>query len=52
VGSFQSPLLSIGVRRPTLDDVFIKLTGRNIRDEEAGIKEQMKGMMMRGGHGR
>ncbi len=52
VGGFQSPLLSIGVRRPTLDDVFIKLTGRTIRDEEAGTKEQMKGMMMRGGHRR
>lgn len=50
MGSFQSPLLSIGVRRPTLDDVFIKLTGRAIRDEEAGLKEQMKGMMRR--HGR
>ncbi len=53
IGNFQSPLLSIGVRRPTLDDVFIKLTGRAIRDEEAGVKEQMKGIMrMRGGHGR
>jgi ABC-2 type transport system ATP-binding protein len=52
MGSFQSPLLSIGVRRPTLDDVFLKLTGRAIRDEEAGSKEQMKGMMMRGRHGR
>jgi ABC-2 type transport system ATP-binding protein len=50
--SFQSPLISIGVRRPTLDDVFLKLTGRAIRDEEAGSKEQMKGMMMRGRHGR
>ena len=52
--SFQSPLLSIGVRRPTLDDVFLKLTGRAIRDEEGGggLKEQMKGMMMSRGHGR
>ncbi len=52
IGSFQSPLLSIGVRRPTLDDVFIKLTGRAIRDQEAGAKEQMRGMIMRRGHGR
>ncbi len=43
----KSPLLSIGVRRPTLDDVFLKLTGRAIRDEDAGSKEQMKGIMMR-----
>ncbi len=48
MGSFQSPLLSIGVRRPTLDDVFLKLTGRAIREEEAGPKEQMKEMMARG----
>jgi ABC-2 type transport system ATP-binding protein len=52
MGSFQSPLLSIGVRRPTLDDVFLKLTGRAIREEEAGPKEQMKGMMARGRHSR
>ena len=48
--SFQSRLLSIGVRRPTLDDVFLKLTGRAIRDEEAGFREQMKGMVMGRGH--
>jgi ABC-2 type transport system ATP-binding protein len=53
MGSFQNPLLSIGVRRPTLDDVFLKLTGRAIRDEEAGSKEQMKRLVsMRRGHGR
>ena len=50
--SFQSRLVSIGVRRPTLDDVFLRLTGRAIRDEEAGLREQMKGMVMRSGHGR
>ncbi|MFH1640027.1 MAG: ATP-binding cassette domain-containing protein [Chloroflexota bacterium] len=50
---FKSRLVSIGVRRPTLDDVFLKLTGRAIREEDAGLKEQMKGMMMRRrGHGR
>jgi ABC-2 type transport system ATP-binding protein len=52
IDSFQSRLLSIGIRRPTLDDVFLKLTGRAIRDEEAGSKEQMKGRRMRMGHGR
>jgi ABC-2 type transport system ATP-binding protein len=50
--NFQSRLLSIGIRRPTLDDVFLKLTGRAIRDEEASPKEQMKGHRMRMGHGR
>ncbi len=50
--SFQSRLLSIGIRRPTLDDVFLKLTGHAIRDEEADSKEQMRGMakIMRRGH--
>ena len=43
----KSPLLSIGVRRPTLDDVFLKLTGRAIRDENASSKEHMKGIIMR-----
>ncbi|MBM2825556.1 MAG: ABC-type multidrug transport system ATPase component [Dehalococcoidales bacterium] len=49
---FQNRLVSIGIRRPTLEDVFLKLTGRAIRDEEAGGKEQMKGMVMRMRHGR
>jgi len=51
IGSFKSRLVSIGVHRPTLDDVFLKLTGHAIRDQEAGFKEQMKGMGGPG-HGR
>lgn len=43
---FQSNLESISIRRPTLDDVFLKLTGRAIRDEEAGFKDQLKNMAM------
>lgn len=43
---FQTPLLSISVRRPTLDDVFLRLTGHAIRKEEAGSKEQLKTMVM------
>jgi len=31
---------SINVRRPSLDDVFLKYTGRDIRDAEAGVSEQ------------
>ena len=45
IRSFNSHLLSISVRRPTLDDVFIKLTGRTIREQEVGLREQMKAMM-------
>jgi ABC-2 type transport system ATP-binding protein len=44
--SFNSRLLSVSLHRPTLDDVFIKLTGRAIRDKEADLKDQMK-MRMR-----
>ena len=45
VRSFHSGLRSINVRRPTLDDVFLKLTGRAIRDHEADSWEQMRSMM-------
>jgi ABC-2 type transport system ATP-binding protein len=33
---------SVSVRRPSLDDVFIKYTGRDIRDAEAGAADQLK----------
>ncbi len=36
---------SVGCRSPTLEDVFIRYTGRGIREEEGGIKEQMRGHM-------
>ena len=50
-GNFESPLISVGVHRPTLDDVFLKLTGRAIRDEEAGPMATMRMMVnRRGGH--
>ena len=45
VRDFQSRLLSISVRRPTLDDVFINLTGRAIRDEEVGEAAQLRQSM-------
>ncbi|MCL4459290.1 MAG: ATP-binding cassette domain-containing protein [Chloroflexi bacterium] len=34
VSSLQTGVTSVSLRRPTLDDVFLKLTGRQIRDEE------------------
>ncbi len=46
VRGFHSGLISINVRRPTLDDVFLKLTGHAIRDQEVGMMDQMR-MMMR-----
>jgi ABC-2 type transport system ATP-binding protein len=45
IQNFQSPLLSIGIHRPTLEDVFLKLTGRAIRDTEAGEREQLRQML-------
>ena len=41
------PVDTISLRRPSLDDVFLKLTGRAIRDEEAGSKDQMRAMASR-----
>jgi len=38
------------MHRPTLNDVFLKLTGREIRDEKAGTAELMRAHMQR--HGR
>jgi ABC-2 type transport system ATP-binding protein len=35
VRSFGQPLEAVGVRRPTLDDVFLHLTGHEIRDTAA-----------------
>jgi len=33
---------SVGLRSPTLEDVFIRYTGRGIREEEGGTKEEMR----------
>jgi len=41
-------ILSVSLRRPTLDDVFLKLTGREIREEEAS--DEFKTMVRQ--HGR
>lgn len=42
VRGFSGRLLSIGVRRPTLDDVFVELTGHAIRDDEAGGRADLR----------
>jgi ABC-2 type transport system ATP-binding protein len=41
IRSFGQPIQAIDLRRPTLDDVFLHLTGREIRDEELNAQEQM-----------
>ncbi|MBI2845895.1 MAG: ATP-binding cassette domain-containing protein [Chloroflexi bacterium] len=35
-------VLAVQVHRPTLDDVFLKLTGHQIREEEASVKDRMR----------
>ena len=42
VRGFGQRLLSVGIRRPTLEDVFLKLTGHAIREEEASPVEAMR----------
>ncbi len=39
--SFSQRIVSIGLRRPTLDDVFLKLTGHTIRNDEPSTRQQM-----------
>jgi ABC-2 type transport system ATP-binding protein len=39
------PLSTVTLSRPSLDDVFLKLTGKAIRDQTAGGMDQMRNMM-------
>jgi ABC-2 type transport system ATP-binding protein len=34
IRELKTPILSVNLRRPTLDDVFLKLTGRQLRDTD------------------
>ncbi|HET8999808.1 MAG TPA: ATP-binding cassette domain-containing protein [bacterium] len=40
--AFPSLVASVAVQRPTLDDVFLKLTGRGIREESASTTDQLR----------
>ncbi len=42
VSAFPGLVDSVGVKRPTLDDVFLKLTGRVIREEGASSVDRMR----------
>ncbi|MDL4841056.1 ATP-binding cassette domain-containing protein [Aquibacillus rhizosphaerae] len=50
VKQFDIPLTSVNLRRPTLNDVFLHLTGREIREETVSQKDLMKKNMQRGPH--
>jgi ABC-2 type transport system ATP-binding protein len=45
---FNTLIVSVSMRRPSLDDVFLKLTGREIREEE--VSDTFKAMVRQ--HGR
>jgi ABC-2 type transport system ATP-binding protein len=47
VRELTAPVDTISLRRPSLDDVFLKLTGRAIREEEASDRERMRSMASR-----
>ena len=41
---------SVHLRKPSLEDVFLHYTGRNIRDDEADSKDRMRMMHRVGRH--
>ncbi|MDP2708426.1 MAG: ATP-binding cassette domain-containing protein [bacterium] len=43
--ALKTPILSAELRKPTLDDVFLNLTGKKIREEEASNKDLMRQRM-------
>ena len=43
IKELKTEILSISLRRPTLDDVFLKLTGHRLRDE--AVKSELKEMV-------
>ena len=45
VRAYEGTLQSIGLRRPTLEDVFLHLTGREIRDEKVDERALMRNAM-------
>ncbi len=49
VRDLSVPVLSVSVHQPTLDDVFLKLTGREIRDDEASERDKLKNRLRRMG---
>jgi ABC-2 type transport system ATP-binding protein len=43
----STPIETVAIRRPTLDDVFVELTGHQIRDTGAGEAEQARASMVK-----
>jgi ABC-2 type transport system ATP-binding protein len=52
IRDFGTKIIAVNVHRPTLDDVFLKLTGKEIREEGADDKANLRlGMTMMGARG-
>jgi len=49
VQSFPGRVQAVNLRRPTLDDVFLKVTGREIREEIASSKDMLRAAARRRG---
>src|SRR5438034_3090803 len=47
VRELTAPVDTISLRRPSLDDVFLKLTGRAIREEEVSARDRNRAMASR-----
>lgn len=47
IKEFPVPILNISMYQPTLNDVFLKITGKTIRDEEASKSDIWKNEMRR-----
>lgn len=42
ISTLPNEVRRLTVRQPTLEDVFLKLTGRQIRDEESGTRDRLR----------
>ncbi len=49
VRELSVPVIAVAVHQPTLDDVFLKLTGREIRDDSASSADKLKSGLRRMG---
>ena len=52
VRQLTAPVDTVSLRRPSLDDVFLKLTGHAIREEEASTRDRNRAMASRWSAGR
>ncbi|MCK9357605.1 MAG: ATP-binding cassette domain-containing protein [Dehalococcoidia bacterium] len=51
IRSLESPVVAVGLRRPTLEDVFLRRTGHAIREQEADPMDGVRAFMAHRGRG-